>query len=270
MSKKGLSTSKIFSLDLISSRKDRLLAYIGETVGQKGRLFLVTPNPEFVIASKDDPSFLTILQKADIAIPDGIGLIWAGEVLPKIGFWGRFWYGFLTSIKVLKGDLADHKIEGSELWEDLCQLASKKGWSVYLLGGRSGVAKKALGILQKRYPAMIGWADEGPDISSQTSVVRHQTSVQKINDKRPTFLFVALGMKKQEQFIWENWRKLKVNIAMGVGGAFDQIVNPNLVPPEGLRKAGLGWFYRLLRQPWRFKRQLALLKFIWLVLVSSE
>jgi len=300
MSKKLLNSVKIFSLDIFSDSISKLLTFFEKEIGaclKKGnekKFFLTTPNPEFVIASKKDPSFLKTLQEANIAVPDGIGLVWAREVIKRRGCWRRFWHGLRLGLSVLKGGLADQVITGVDLMKALCQMAAKNGWSVYLLGGEPGVAKKALANLKKQFPGLSGWADSGPVAihprgvpqatrqtrpPRQTAAQHHpggvipqgwETWVAKINQKKPTFLFVALAMKKQEAFIWQNWSRLKVNLAMGVGGAFDYLSGEIQRAPASWQRLGLEWLYRLIRQPWRIKRQLALLAFIKLVLFEDQ
>jgi len=89
-----------------------------------------------------------------------------------------------------------------------------------------------------------------------------EPSVEKINNIRPDLLFVALGMAKQEKWIVKNLPKLNVKVAMGVGGALDQIAKPWLRAPLLVRRAGLEWLYRLILQPWRLKRQWQLVRFL--------
>jgi N-acetylglucosaminyldiphosphoundecaprenol N-acetyl-beta-D-mannosaminyltransferase len=268
MIKKGLKTFKIFSLDLISNSREDLLAFLGKAVDRGERLFLVTPNVEYVIASKNDSGFLKTLQGADLIIPDGIGLVWARKLVKKRSFGSRIWSGFLVGLKVLKGDLADELITGVGLMVEICRLAAQKNWSVYLFGGQPGVSREALVVLKKRFPGLIGWAESGPEVKGQ-STVDFRPWIKKINQKKPTFLFTAFGMKKQEEFIWKNWPELRVKAAIGVGGAFDFLSGRVKRAPVWWRRSGLEWLFRLFRQPWRWRRQLALLKFIWLVLATN-
>jgi N-acetylglucosaminyldiphosphoundecaprenol N-acetyl-beta-D-mannosaminyltransferase len=271
MPKKKVLSGKIFDLDVFSGSIDELLKDVADGLrdfsGGK-KTFIVTPNPEFIIASKSDKAFLKVLKKADLAIPDGIGLVWSRQVLKKKGFFPRLITGFLTGVKVLKGDFKDQVITGTDLMKTLCQLAAQKNWSVFLLGAKPGVAQKALKVLQKDYPGLVGWVDEGPREGVRVTPQEITNLVEKINRHRPDFLFVAFGMRKQEEFIWHNWPNLKVKIAMGVGGAFDYL--SSFVPraPISWRQSGFEWLYRLVNQPWRWRKQLALVKFIWLVLTS--
>jgi len=122
-----------------------------------------------------------------------------------------------------------------------------------LVGGRLGIAQKAANTIRT---VLVG---------KPTRTVLEGLSepdVIQINRIKPDLLFVALGHGKQERWIAKNLPKLNVKVAMGVGGALDQIAKPWLRPPGFMRVLGLEWFYRLVLQPWRIKRQLALLKFL--------
>lgn len=251
MLKKDLNTVKIGFLPIVSTSEKSLLAFLVKTVSNQKKTFIVTANPEFFVYGKDNPWFASILKKADFVIPDGMGLIWAGKILDK-------------SIK--------QRISGTDLMESLCQISVKKGWKVYLIGGEKGVALKTLSVLKKHYPKLKIWAETGPELElkngqwTSASKKKMTETVKTINSKKPTLLFVAFGMGKQEKFIADNWRSLNVRLAMGVGGAFDYLSGEVPRAPEWMRKTGLEWLYRLFRQPWRWKRQLRLIEFVWLIL----
>jgi len=251
MSKKDLNIVKIASLDLISTPEKRLLAFLESRIVENRRTFVITPNPEFLVFARHNPWFESILKKADVAIPDGVGLVWASRIL---------------------GQPIRERISGTDLMEKLCQKAAKKKWSVYLIGGQLGVAKEALAVLKKHYPGLNGWAKSRTELElikgSWASEAKKEVkrAVKEINAKKPDLLFVAFGMGKQEKFIWDNWGKLKVKLAMGVGGAFDYISDTVPRAPKWMRKIGLEWLFRLFQQPWRWKRQLRLIEFVWLVI----
>jgi N-acetylglucosaminyldiphosphoundecaprenol N-acetyl-beta-D-mannosaminyltransferase len=86
-----------------------------------------------------------------------------------------------------------------------------------------------------------------------------------LKDKKVDILFVAFGSPKQEIWLSENLKKLPVKVAMGVGGSFDFISGRVSRAPRILRALGLEWLFRLVIQPWRIKRQLSLLAFIFLI-----
>lgn len=250
--KKDGNTFEIFKTTLIGSSFDGVLGVIQQRIKQGERIFITTPNPEFLVFAQKHPWFQKILIQSDIAIPDGIALFWAKEVLSKKGFFSRLFFGFWTGLKIIFTGWGEKRITGTDLMEKLCQLAAENNWTVYLLGGKEGVAQKTLKILQKKYFGLKGWAEAEPK--------------EEINKKQPTFLFVAFGMGKQEKFIGDNWPRLRVKLAMGVGGAFDYLSGEVKRAPQWVQKMGFEWLYRLLKEPWRWKRQRSLLTFIWLTL----
>ena len=301
MSKKDLNTVKIAGLSLISTSEKRLLEFLTSRIVRGRKTWIVTPNSEFLVFAKHNPWFKKILNQADVAIPDGVGLVWASRFLvPR-------WVSSAKQERVAsRSSVIKEQISGIDLMEKLCQEAARHGWSVYLLGGKPKVAEKALAVLKKRHSGLKGWAEAGPKLeirntsdgvrlslrSHDSSEVKEQeakevtsanksrvadetiypnemragmTSIRRINSERPDILFVAFGMGKQEKFIWDNWSKLDIKLAMGVGGAFDYISGQVPRAPKWVRKIGLEWLFRLVREPWRWKRQLRLIEFIWLI-----
>ncbi len=133
---------------------------------------------------------------------------------------------------------------------DLMLALIAKGYKTLLVGGKPGVAQAAgqkLGVLGMTEP-----------------------DIQTINQVKPDLLFVALGHGKQEKWIAKNLPRLNVKVAMGVGGALDQVVKPWLRPPKWLQALGLGWWWRLILQPWRIKRQWQLVRFLWLMIKKKR
>jgi len=265
--KKDGNIVKILGIELISTSTSSVLGLIEGRISQNKKTFVVTPNPEFMVYAHDHPWFKRILIQSDIAIPDGIGLIWASR------FWGR---------GVIK-----ERVSGTDLMEKLCQMAAKKGWTVYFLGGKPGVAVKTLSTLQKKYVGLRGWAAAGPKLElrmdngedtsdgGRPSLRGHDSSevkkwVDQINRRHPDLLFVAFGMGKQEKFIYDNWNQLKIKLGMGIGGAFNYLSGEVKRPPQWLQNMGFEWLYRLMKEPWRWKRQLSLGKFIWFCFASPK
>jgi N-acetylglucosaminyldiphosphoundecaprenol N-acetyl-beta-D-mannosaminyltransferase len=246
MVKKELNKVKIDFLNLISTSEEELLDFLGARISQGKKTFLVTPNPEFFVFARHCAWFRMCLKKADLALPDGIGLVWASRFL---------------------GQPIKKRITGTDLLIKLCQRAAKKGWSVAFIGGEKEVAQKTLSVLKKSYPGLHGWAKTGPQLElkngrwTPTSQRKIKVMVKAINAQKPDLLFVALGMAKQEKLLADNWSKLNVKLGMGVGGAFDYLAGQVPRAPKWLRKLGLEWFYRLLHQPWRWQRQLRLIEF---------
>lgn len=250
--KKDGDSVQILGVRVNSTPTSSVLRKIDQRIKRGEKTFVVTPNPEFLVFGQQNPWFRKILNSATIAIPDGIGLVWASRLL---------------AFKPLVT-----RISGTDLMEKLCALAAKNGWGVYLLGGAPGVALKSITALKNRYPGLNGWAKSGPELNLSPDTCHLSPKqeiarvVRRINLRKPDFLFIAFGMGKQEKFIYDNWDKLNVKLAMGVGGAFDYLSGQVPRAPKWVRNLGLEWLYRLLREPWRWRRQLALCKFIWLVI----
>ena len=157
--------------------------------------------------------------------------------------------------------------------EALIGESAKNGWKVMLLGGKPGVGEKAVEnlkrtVLSGRGPSSIKSISGPPDID-KVIPVQLNNLINSINSFSPDLLFVAFGHGKQEKWLNANRKRLNVGVAMGVGGAFDQIADPSLRPPYIINSIGLGWLYRLFREPWRWRRQLSLIKFIWMVFIKA-
>ncbi len=214
---------------------DRLVAFMGEP-----RLHQVaTPNPEFVMAAQRDPTFLEALQRADLCIPDGIGLVLASR-----------WYGRRLPARV----------PGSELVHHLAGACAIHGWRLFLLGAAPGVAEIAAARLVADNPGLViaGTYAGSPDPAENDAIVA------RINGSQPDVLYVAYGAPRQDLWIARNRHALTtVRVAIGVGGALDFIAGRAVRAPRWLRRLGLEWFYRLLREPWRWRRMLALPHFAW-------
>ena len=271
--KKDGDTFKILGIDLIGNSLSEVLGLIEQRIIQNQRTFITTPNPEFIVYAQSHPWFARLLMQSDIAIPDGVALIWAKEVLKKNNPSSRLFLGFWTGLRVIFEGWGEKRISGTDLTEKLCQMAAQNSWSVYFLGGKEKErAPKALSKMQKKYPGLKGWANPGPILSLNSQklilepIPKVKEIIEDINKKQPDFLFVALNMGKQEKFIVDHWPQLKIKLGMGIGGAFDYLSGDIKRAPSWIQEIGFEWFYRLYQEPWRWKRQLKLLKFIWLVL----
>lgn len=213
--------------------KTEVLEYLVKNIKLNSKkVFVVTPNPEILVLAKDDKKYQKVLNSADLALPDGVGIIWASKILG-------------VSLK--------EKITGIDLLESLCQKVSKQPITVGFLGGGPKIAEQTAECLKKRFFGLkIGFF--GAEIKNFRQL------------KGTDVLFVAFGSPKQEFWIEKNLSKLPVRLAIGVGGAFDFISGKIPRAPKLIQSFGLEWLFRLVIQPWRIKRQLALVKFIFLVL----
>lgn len=201
--------------------------------------YIVTPNPEIVVMAQEDRRLLQILNNADLAIPDGKGLRFSGDIVCNIS--------------------------GIDLMEALINEANDWGLTIGLLGGRDQVAEEVAERLEKKYKNLkIVFAKSGGEIDENGNML---TSYRI---PAADLLFVAFGPPKQEKWVANNLQKIKVKVIMVVGGAFDVISGAVPRAPIWIRDLGLEWLFRLIIQPWRVKRQMALMKYLWLLTMSKE
>ena len=206
---------------------------------QTGRPHLVvTPNAEFVMRARRDPSFLELLGRADLSIPDGAGLLLAGRIL---------------------GTPLREQVTGTDLLVGLARLCATEGWRMFLLGGAEGVADAAGRSLKVRFPALevAGTYAGSPRAEDEEAILARIRAAAPVH-----VLAVAYGAPYQEQWLARNLPKLDVPIGIGIGGALDFISGRVPRAPRWLRRAGFDWAYRLARQPWRWRRQIALPRFV--------
>ncbi len=204
---------------------------------------IVTVNPEFLVIAHQDHEFAKVLKSADLALDDGVGLQLAA---------------------LFQGKKFKTRIPGSDLVYLLAPLAEKEGWRLFFLGAKPGVAGLAAASLKKKYPA-IRIAASSADPTSEGTV----RAIEQIREFQPHILLVAYGAPKQDVWIHAHKKDLAVPVMIGVGGTLDFIAGIASRSPRILHKFGLEWLYRLVKEPWRWRRQLRLPVFLGLVLSDS-
>lgn len=205
---------------------------------------VVTVNPEFVMEARRNPAFRQVLNEADLAVPDGVGILWAGRLL-GCPFRGR--------------------VPGVELTLHLAERAAERGYRLFLLGAAPGVAEEAAGRLKEKYPtlAIAGTYAGSPDPAEEEEIGA------RIRAASPHILLVAYGAPRQDLWLKRNLPRLDVAVGIGVGGTLDYISGRVRRAPAWMRRCGLEWLYRLFRQPWRWRRMLSLPVFVLLVLAEA-
>ncbi|MBU2632625.1 WecB/TagA/CpsF family glycosyltransferase [Patescibacteria group bacterium] len=244
----NITKKQVLKIGISYASYSEVLEYI--TKGLKNntkKRYIVTPNPELLMLAHSNNRYKSVLNRADLALPDGVGVMWAAKILGK----------------PLK-----ERIAGVGMVEKLCKEVSKKPITVGFLGGRQNVAVKTAECLQKKYPelkvAYVGGEWMEGEVKSKNS--KFKSSEKKNINPSIDILFVAFGSPKQELWIADNLEKLPVKVAIGVGGAFDFISGRIKRAPIWVQNLGFEWLYRLIRQPWRIKRQARLIMFAYLVL----
>jgi N-acetylglucosaminyldiphosphoundecaprenol N-acetyl-beta-D-mannosaminyltransferase len=218
---------------------DQAVATVERTINAREQASVVAINPEKMYRAHHDDELAELLNKADIAICDGVGA--------KIAT--RFLIG--RSIT---------RITGIALFFEIIRRAAEKGWKVFLLGASRDVNGEARSVLVSKYPTLniVGALDGYFDDSDPV--------IEAINKSQADIVFVAMGTPKQEIWIRDNRDRMNASILMGVGGTFDVAAGRVQWAPAIFRRSGTEWLYRLIREPRRLKRQLVLPKFAWLML----
>ncbi|MFA6185438.1 MAG: WecB/TagA/CpsF family glycosyltransferase [Candidatus Shapirobacteria bacterium] len=257
----GLSDWEIFNIRLFGSDMNQVLKIIDSWIVFKAkRKWIATVNPEFVMKSTKDDNFKSLLEKTDLNVVDGIGLIWAKRLSGK-SFMGRMLSGIKIGGEILKGGHKEELITGVDLMSELCLLAAKKKYKVFFLGGFGDRAKRTMKYFEK-YKIEMDYCSGEPRFNNEKVL-------EKINEFKPDILFVAYGMKKQEEWIDKYLDKLDIGVAIGVGRSFDYYSGDLKRASSVWRKMGMEWLYSLIKEPKRFKRQLELPKFVWKVLTQN-
>ncbi|MCS7093198.1 MAG: WecB/TagA/CpsF family glycosyltransferase [Patescibacteria group bacterium] len=210
-----------------------------------GCLHIVSLNPEIAIIAEEFPYFKRAISEAPIKIIDGFGIVMARKILGLGG---------------------GERVPGVDLMEDLIKIASKMSLRVMLIGGKPGLADKLSNCYQKQHPQAKFVGIEGVTNIKEESGKRLKREEKKIfeivSDFKPQIVFVAFGSPYQEIWLYRNRKKFDKMVAMGVGGAFDFLAGEVPRAPRFMRKLGLEWLFRLITQPWRWRRQLRLIKFL--------
>lgn len=230
---------KLFNLKLNVNSFQQTLEWIEETVkSAKTCNQVVTLSTEMLIQSGKDKDFEAAVNCAELVTPDSAGIVWAAKKLHKI---------------------TPEKVSGIDLVWRICGLSGAKKWNIFILGAAESSLREAVKKLKEKYADIrIAGSHNGYFKDSQKVI-------DYINGKGADILFVALGSPYQEKWIFENKEKLKAKVAAGVGGSFDVISGKFKRAPQWMVNASLEWLYRLITQPKRFFRMLAIPKLIWKV-----
>ncbi len=240
----------ILGVPIHAATFEGLLASIGQWIearraGQPTTRQICTVSPEFVMIAQDDAEFMRVLRQADLCVADGIGLLWAARHL---------------------GHKLPERVTGSDGMPLIAQRAAQSGWRLYLLGAAPGVAERAADVLRARYAGVqiVGTYAGSPSPEEETEIVA------RVNASGADVLFVAYGAPQQDTWIARHRARLDVAVVMGVGGTFDFLAGVVPRAPRWMQRLGLEWLFRLLRQPWRWRRMLRLPRFVWAVLRHRE
>lgn len=226
-------------------------------------LTIATPNPEMVVQATVEPTFAQLLQQFSLRIPDGVGLVHAAKLLSV----------YPRPVQ---------RIPGVEVVAGLLALEELHTGSVLVVGGRGYAGERIAGWVvrdaaedterqlgnEESSAEKTLWWHYGFLESTDQTAEEQRLLRRAIEDLKPRVVCVALGAPAQEQWVIHNrdWlEKAGVRVAMVVGGAFDMLLGKIPRAPRPVQKIGLEWAYRLYQEPWRWRRQLRLIRFVYIV-----
>ncbi|EIT86908.1 putative N-acetylmannosaminyltransferase [Fictibacillus macauensis ZFHKF-1] len=227
-----MNTVNILGIDFYNTTFNQFIDTLSTHLEEKSKAFVVTANPEVVMRARKDQAYKAIIQQADYVTADGIGIVKGAGLL---------------------GTALPERVTGYDMTLRLLQLAHEKQYSVYLLGGKDHVVKKAAATIAEDYPnvRIAGYHHGFFDLNDEGIV----ETIQHVN---PDIILVALGLGRQEAWISQNKDAFQHGIFIGVGGTFDGLAGEVQRAPEFWQKLNLEWFYRLMKEPSRWRRQLVL------------
>ena len=237
----------IFGLELKIANFEEVIEYIQKyDKSHKNGIHIVSLNPEILVAISENQKAKEAFSKANIAIVDGVG----AYILMR-----------------LKNESKIQRLTGIELMEKLLNESEKEGWKVLFIGGKANLSEEVRNCQQKKHPKIKAKAIEGVKNIHNFDNSHEEAQIWKVlNEFKPKIVFVSYGSPYQEIWIEKNREHFQGMIVAGVGGAFDMFAGNLPRAPKYIRKVGLEWFWRLMLQPSRWKRQLKLLKFVYLAL----
>lgn len=213
-------------------------------IAAKKNSLIATANAEMLLRATHDEELKIILNAAELVVPDGAGTVWAAHHL---------------------GYEMPERVAGFDLVQELMKISPSRGYKFFLFGAAPGIADKAKLKAEELYPGIkiVGTrngyftADDEPAIIAQ------------IKDAKPDVLLAALGVPKQEKWLYAHKNELGVPVSIGVGGTFDVMAGVVKRAPVWMQRAKLEWLYRAMLQPSRAGRLIALPKFVWKVINSK-
>lgn len=222
-------------IDCIDSNE--ALRQIGQFIASGTPHQIVTANAEIIYQASKNEKMKNVINAAQMVTADGSGVVWASRQL---------------------GQPLAQRVTGIDLVNSICEQSAKDKWKIYILGSAPGVADTAANNIRDKFPGcnIVGTHHGYFNEQEEAQIIAELEQLQ------PDVLFVALGAPKQEYWIADHIQQLNIPVAMGIGGSMDVLSGNVKRAPKWMQKMSLEWLYRLLIQPTRFKRVLALPKFM--------
>lgn len=229
MNKQPLLNTYVNNLDMSET-----ISAIEQMIASDKKSYIVPINVDVVMKIEKDPYLKRIVDNADMVLVDGQPLIWVSKM-------------HKTPVKA--------KISGSDLVPELCKVAAEKGYSIFIIGGKDGIAKQAKHKLEREFPEINIVGTYAPPVGFERNIPEITKINKMVSEAKPDLLIVCFGCPKQETWIFENIEKYNAKVSVCAGATVDFISGNVKRAPRWMSDHGLEWFYRFLREPKRlFKR----------------
>jgi len=219
----------VMGLPLANVTSDEAIEEIERLIQSGGTHQVATANLDFWLNSLNDVHLHRIIAGCSLVLPDGMPLVW---------------------ISRLFGSPLKERVSGADLVPQLAQLSAKKGYRIYLLGGRDGVAARAAKVLEEQYPGVNIVGHHAPPLADLERM-DHGDTLDRIKAAKPDILMVAFGNPKQEKWIRMHSKRSGVPVSIGIGGSLDMLVGDVRRAPRWMQRCGLEWFGRCMQEPGR-------------------
>jgi N-acetylglucosaminyldiphosphoundecaprenol N-acetyl-beta-D-mannosaminyltransferase len=196
--------------------------------------FVVCMTANSFIYARRDLRLRSLYNSASLALADGLPVVWASKIL---------------------GKPVPGRAAGPDLLLAISEVAARRGYSFYFLGGKIGIAARLAERLARENPGLKVVGHYSPPFCERFNEALNDRIIAKINAVKPDLLWVGLGSPKQERWIAENLDRLSVRVAVGVGAAFEMYGGTVGRAPLWMQRSGLEWFYRFLKEPRRLFRR---------------
>lgn len=210
---------------------------VAKLIGAGKSSLVATANAEMLLRATHDDELKKILNAANLVVPDGAGTVWAARHL---------------------GRQMPERVAGFDLVQELMKIAPQRSWKIFLFGSAPGIADKAKSKAETLYPGIkiVGTRN------GYFTAVDEPEIIAQIKNSRPNILLAALGVPKQEKWLFAHMNELNVPVSIGVGGTFDVMAGAVKRAPLWMQRARLEWLFRAMLQPSRAGRLVALPKFV--------
>ena len=229
-----MARQKFMNTEIDNLTMQEALETIDALIQENKNAYVVTPNVDHIVQLETNKELQDVYANASLILTDGKPLLWIAK-----------WYG--TPIK--------EKISGSDLFPLLCDMAAKKGYSMFFLGAAEGVAAKAADNLMNKYKGLQVIGTYSPPYGFENDSSEMNKIDAMIKKARPDILIVGLGCPKQEKFIYNNYKKLGVPISLGLGASFDFEAGNIKRAPKWMANHGLEWLFRITQDPKRLMKR---------------